>query len=434
MENPWADEGNVWGDFGEEDRTGSDTGWNEWSEEPIQVDEVVPDPVSTTVEPEVESEEQVDSDNTSFGSFGSFESIAKPQLKLDIPLTTIVDKIFPAVSYSERESESPVDSKIYDRLWSQQTTTNQRLQAEWDNSDARKHLADITRRWYEVECNVDSESMVRELSPDSNLFGWSTGSQRKVPKKEEQKPATKAVKLNAILTSAAYNEVRKILDEQLRRDALERQRLSKERAERERRLSEERRKRNDDAKRYQVSRDQSPSKEKRGFFGKIFKRKSKIAQEHLSSGKVSKASMSDDDDEFAAAIASIDRGHRDDGSDDSDVGYDEVGAELTRVQTELGSSEIPPEEVESVSKLDEQKQPNEASKNLPDLNKKTPQATSPKWTVLRPTQQSRSAPVQQRAPELQHEPVALSAPTVHTAHTEPPVTANTNTPDNLIDL
>ncbi|ODV83444.1 hypothetical protein CANARDRAFT_29899 [[Candida] arabinofermentans NRRL YB-2248] len=288
------------------------------------------DPVPSNSTNQSESDEELPDDD----DFGSFEStsikpIVKQALKNELfsePLNDILLSIFPKRDCKASMSDDEREVTIYrDMLLTSGKSlkyftvlTSNHRQFEYlntnisnfrsrnyaDKSNIHIQMKKIATSWTVVEKRIASDSAIRQ-EDKANLFNWSTKPkvvQQEPEKKGAKESSTKDVKhpqkLNQKLLKLASQRGRKIIEE--RQEILKQNkiRIEKERKEREERFLAEKKKKEEEFKKYGTPFDQlsatsslgnapagfQETNKKKSLFSKIFgTTKSKIASDSFSS-------------------------------------------------------------------------------------------------------------------------------------------------------
>ncbi|VEU24190.1 DEKNAAC105438 [Brettanomyces naardenensis] len=287
---------------------------------------------------------------SSFGSFESTRSLPKLQIQ---SMDDLISQILPHTVFladSTQHNGEEILSKcreMYTRITASQRqyglnsapVANFRSRGYWSNSEVHREMNRICQRWNEVENNLDRRNEDVKEFGGTNIFQWSSKEkgnrkeggesvQKGIEQRKREREELLKKQLNRRLLNSSFVEARKIVEERLAKEKEEEIRLGKEREERVLRLEEERRKKEVESRRYLLGKEEieKVKVKKRGFFGRLFGGKSRIARDHEGGGG-GEAVVVQEDDDFAAFTRQLgDGGDEEDEEDEEggDTGYNEV--------------------------------------------------------------------------------------------------------------
>ncbi len=259
-----------------------------------------------------------DDSQSDFGSFESTEP-SKAPFVIDYNFMQLIKKLFPETTDKIEYEDSWYQNKIhrldnrYAQIYNKLTSSSRqylqgtippisfRTKETPKEGQSHKDLVRICREWSLIESGLDGYETKdqEENQRRMNIFQWSSRIQddsnksgektKDVVRKRKNLQEFNCRKLNSKLLSMASMAASTIVGDRERQEQAERQLALKERREREVRLNEEKTRRGLVAQRYKIKpkKDQTSSKQK-GFFAKVFGRKSDIAKDHISAASIAK--------------------------------------------------------------------------------------------------------------------------------------------------
>jgi len=177
---------------------------------------------------------------------------------------------------------------------------NCRPRVKFMKSQIYKELVRICREWSLIESGLDG-CEVKDKEEDQkrmNIFQWSSridkdtdeseNNKNELAKRQKRHQELNRRRLSSKLLGVASLAAGKIVSDRQKQEQIERQLALKERQKREIRLNEEKVKKQLVAERYKIVEKEANkySSKKKGFFFKMFGRKSKIARDHLSAENI----------------------------------------------------------------------------------------------------------------------------------------------------
>lgn len=271
------------------------------------------DKIQETIKPtEKPHDNKMEKDNDFDDDFGDFEEIQTTKLEFDRPIENIIKDIFSGNINNQQEEIDEFNKSVFlvegdnkpmkcynilmadDRqfLSRQFPTINIRQRGCVEQLKAHKELVTISNEWV-----FDEKGITKNINKDkknvlgkNNIFRWST--QLDIKEKDTENIAESALVrerklVGQKLLTAAYQQSRKIIDEKMEVERREKILMDKMKWEREQRIKKQKELKEEEMAKYKTADPELDlTKKKKGFFGKIFNSKSKIAKDHISHKKI----------------------------------------------------------------------------------------------------------------------------------------------------
>lgn len=297
---------------------------NVWTDvQPTEISSITEDP-NTNNEVTAIPEQSDEVSDEFEDDFGDFEEMPTEKLNFDRPVTELLCSIFPnCINDSDPEDDANVGKSLFlieggvrpmkcyntivanDRqyLSDKIPVLNTRQRGCIEKMALRKAVLGVVGEWiydekgiYKKDADESTNSSWRGAGKNG-IFRWSTKTESE-PKTEKDKNNRFRINERKIigqkLLYSSFEQARRIIEERSESEKREKMILEKAKWEREQKLKKEKLKKEEELEKYNVEHAKVSDKKKKGFFGKMFSGKSKIAKDHLSHKKITP----NDDDSF----------------------------------------------------------------------------------------------------------------------------------------
>lgn len=317
------DNDNIWKDVIGKGENVIDEGNEKKEDDTKQVTQLESGIQNSIIPAKEEPEEPEEQSKDDFDDFGEFEEIPTKLLTFDKPLKELLEAIFPGMDKVETHNQNATQRekstllvnggvkpmKCYNTIIASNRQCfadtipilNTRQRGCIEKMQLHNDVLGIVNKWIydEKGINTDSEKNISLSSSNKQswrnigrhgIFRWSSKAETDDESNREADKAEYNLNERTIigqkLLNASFEQARRIIEERLEEQKERKLALEKAKWEREQILKKDLLKKEEEMAKYTVESVDVKNEKKKGFFGKMFATKSKIAKDHISHKKI----------------------------------------------------------------------------------------------------------------------------------------------------